>query len=78
MYLHYRVWDLYTMLVSETPDIITCHNKRYLQKNHATSSKIEAMNYRVQVTTNSDYFTIQHLPINFYNRDVVCLLRGTD
>jgi hypothetical protein len=31
----------------------------------------------VDVRTNSDCFTIQHLLIRFYNRDGVCLLRGT-
>jgi len=28
--------------------------------------------------TNSDYFPIQHYLTCFYNRDGVCLLRGTD
>ena len=28
--------------------------------------------------TNSNYFLIQHYVIRFYNRDGVCLLRGTD
>ena len=28
--------------------------------------------------THSDYFPIQHYLTGFYNRDVVCLLRGTD
>ena len=28
--------------------------------------------------TNSDYFPIQHQLTGFYNRDGVCLLRGTD
>jgi len=32
----------------------------------------------VDLRTNSDYFPIQHKLTGFYNRDVVCLLRGTD
>jgi hypothetical protein len=32
----------------------------------------------VDLRTNSDYFPIQHLLTAFYNRDGVCLLRGTD
>ena len=28
--------------------------------------------------TNSDYFTIHHLLVGFYNRGGKCLLRGTD
>jgi hypothetical protein len=31
----------------------------------------------VDLRTNSDYFTIQHKLTGFYNRDGVCLLRGT-
>jgi hypothetical protein len=31
----------------------------------------------VNLRTNSDYFTIQHYLTSFYNRDGVCLLRGT-
>jgi hypothetical protein len=31
----------------------------------------------VDLRTNSDYFTVQHQLIGFYNRDVACLLRGT-
>jgi hypothetical protein len=30
------------------------------------------------LTTSSDYFTAQHWLTGFYNRDGVCLLRGTD
>jgi len=32
----------------------------------------------VDLRTNSDYFSIQHWLAGFYNRDGVCLLRGTD
>ena len=32
----------------------------------------------VDLRTNSDYFPIQHWLVGFYNRDGVCLLRGTD
>ena len=32
----------------------------------------------VDLRTNSDYFPIQHLLTGFYNKDGVCLLRGTD
>jgi len=32
----------------------------------------------VDLRTNSDYFSIYHLLTCFYNRDGVCLLRGTD
>ena len=32
----------------------------------------------VDMTTNSDYFPIQHWLTGFYNRDGECLLRGTD
>ena len=32
----------------------------------------------VNLTINSDYFPIQHWLTGFYNRDGVCLLRGTD
>ena len=32
----------------------------------------------VDLRTNSDYFPIQHQLTGFYNRDEVCLLRGTD
>ena len=32
----------------------------------------------VDLRTNSDYFPIQHSLTGFYNRDGVCLLRGTD
>ena len=32
----------------------------------------------VDLRTNSDYFPIQHYLTGFYNRDGVCLLRGTD
>ena len=32
----------------------------------------------VDLRTNSDYFPIQHWLTGFYNRDGVCLLRGTD
>jgi hypothetical protein len=28
--------------------------------------------------TNSDYFPIRHLLLDFHNRDGVCLLRGTN
>jgi hypothetical protein len=31
----------------------------------------------VGLRTNSDYFPIQHLLTDLYNRDGVCLLRGT-
>ena len=31
----------------------------------------------VDLGTNSDYFTVQHWLVGFYNRDGVCLLRGT-
>ena len=31
----------------------------------------------VDLRTNSDYFRIQHELTGFYNRDGVCLLRGT-
>jgi hypothetical protein len=31
----------------------------------------------VDLRTNSDYFPIQHSLAGFYNRDGVCLLRGT-
>ena len=31
----------------------------------------------VDLRTNSDYFTVQHSLVGFYNRDGVCLLRGT-
>jgi len=31
----------------------------------------------VDLRTNSDYFTVQHWLVGFYNRDGVCLLRGT-
>ena len=36
------------------------------------------MCFCVDLKTNSDYFPIQHQLTGFYNRDVVCLLRGTD
>jgi len=32
----------------------------------------------VDLRTNSHYFPIQHYLTGFYNRDGVCLLRGTD
>jgi len=32
----------------------------------------------VDLRTNSDYFTVQHWLVGFYNWDGVCLLRGTD
>jgi len=32
----------------------------------------------VELRTNSDYFPIQQKLAGFYNRDGVCLLRGTD
>ena len=32
----------------------------------------------VDLRTNSDYFHIQHKLVGLYNRDGVCLLRGTD
>ena len=32
----------------------------------------------VDLRTNSDYFTVQHWLLGFYNGDEVCLLRGTD
>jgi len=32
----------------------------------------------VDLRTNRDYFPIQHYLTGFYNRDAVCLLRGTD
>jgi len=32
----------------------------------------------VDLRTNSDYFPIQHQLTGLYNRDGVCLLRGTD
>jgi len=32
----------------------------------------------MNLRTNSDYFPIQHQLFGFYNRDGVCLLRGTD
>ena len=32
----------------------------------------------VYLRTNSDYFTVQHWLVGFYNRDGVCLLRSTD
>jgi len=32
----------------------------------------------VDLRTNSDYLPIQHSPTDLYNRDGVCLLRGTD
>ena len=32
----------------------------------------------VDLRTNSDYFTVQHWLVGFYNRDGVCLLRGTN
>jgi hypothetical protein len=32
----------------------------------------------VDLRTNSDYFPIQHYLTGLYNRDGVCLLRGTD
>ena len=32
----------------------------------------------VWIRTNSDYFTVQHWLVGFYNWDGVCLLRGTD
>ena len=32
----------------------------------------------VDLITNSDYFTVQHWLIGFYNWDGLCLLRGTD
>jgi hypothetical protein len=31
----------------------------------------------VDLRTNSDYFPVQHWLVSFYNRDGVCLLRGT-
>ena len=34
--------------------------------------------YCVDLRTNSDYFPIQHYLTGLYNRDGVCLLRGTD
>jgi len=33
--------------------------------------------FRMDLRTNSDYFPIQHQMVGFYNRDGVCLLRGT-
>jgi len=32
----------------------------------------------MDLRTNSDYFTVQHKLIGFYNRDGECLLRGTN
>ena len=32
----------------------------------------------MDLRTKNDYFPIQHQLIGFYNRDGVCLLRGTD
>ena len=32
----------------------------------------------VDLRTNSDYFPMQHKLVGFYNRDGVCLLRGTN
>ena len=32
----------------------------------------------VDLRTNSDYFTVRHWLVGFYNRDGVCLLRSTD
>ena len=32
----------------------------------------------VDLRTNSDYFPIRHQLVDFYNRDGVCLLHGTD
>jgi len=34
--------------------------------------------FYVDVRTNSSYFPIQHQLTDIYNRDEVCLLRGTD
>ena len=31
----------------------------------------------MDLKTNGDYFPLQNLQIGFYNRDEVCLLRGT-
>jgi len=36
------------------------------------------MCFFVNLRTNSDYFPTQHKLTDFYNRDGVCLLRGTD
>ena len=32
----------------------------------------------VDLRTKSDYFTVKHYVVAFYNRDGVCLLRSTD
>ena len=37
-----------------------------------------SMCFCVDLRTNIDYFPMQHKLTGFYNRDEVCLLRGTD
>jgi len=52
----------------------------YCETQHKTvlrSAHTAVFMFCVDLTTNSDYFPIQHYLTGLYNRDGQCLLRGT-
>jgi hypothetical protein len=71
--------------VSNTPPPLTlrskvvtiCTNRLSLQQFYVLPTHYIDV-FCVDLRTNSDYFPIQHYLTGFYNRDGVCLLRGTD
>jgi len=69
--LNWQLFILYTLLAS------LCTASLTLQKSHVLPTQCIYV-FCVDLRTNCDYFPVQCLLAGYYNRDGVCLLRGTD
>ena len=61
----------------ESPVVTICTTRFNIHKFYVLPTQFIYV-FCVDLRTNSDYFPIQHELTGFYNRDEVCLLRGTD
>jgi hypothetical protein len=76
------------MMVTQSPETCIEHTKKnyapswlYVQDHTGIHGQQNIKKYVfmcMDLRTNSDYFPMQHYLSGFYNRDGVCLLRGTN
>ena len=71
-------WDIFSSeLTIYSPVVTICTTRFNIHKFYVLPTQCIYV-FCVDLRTNSDYFPIQHLLTGSYNRDRVCLLRGTD
>ena len=75
--LYVRHWYNTLNILTHSGSLVTICTTRFNIQQFYVLSTQRMYVFCVYLRTNSDYFNIQHWLVGFYNRDGVCLLRGT-